>query len=102
MDSIAPPKTLDVQPAPAPANASQANPAAAAAAAEQRIADFEAAQRAELQPDKVIVRLDPEAQRFVATLTDSTTAEMLRRYPSESQLAYSRAVMAYLRAQAEK
>lgn len=32
------------------------------------------------------------------TLTDGQTAEMLRRYPSESQLAYSRAVMAYLRA----
>jgi hypothetical protein len=63
------------------------------------MAEFEAAQRADLQPDRVLVRLDADAQRFVATLTDSTTAEMLRRYPSEAQLAYSRAVMAYLRAQ---
>lgn len=53
-------------------------------------------------PDKVAVWLDPEAQRFVSTLTDTSTSEMLRRYPSESQLAYSRAVMAYLRAQIAK
>jgi hypothetical protein len=31
-------------------------------------------------------------------LQDSATSEMLRKYPSEAQLAYSRAVMAYLRA----
>ena len=53
-------------------------------------------------PDKVAVQLDPEAQRFVSTLTDNLTSEMLRRYPSESQLAYSRAVVAYLRAQIAK
>ncbi len=63
------------------------------------MAEFEAAQRADLAPDKVLVRLDEDAQRFVSTLTDANTAETLRRYPSESQLAYSRAVMAYLRAQ---
>jgi hypothetical protein len=100
MASIAPPKAIDPQPAPAPAQPSEPSPAAAAAA--QRIAQYEAMQRAELQPDKVLVRLDPDAQRFVATLTDSTTSEMLRTYPSESQLAYSRAVMAYLRAQLAK
>ena len=100
MDSIAPPKAIDPQPAPAPADVSKANPAAEAAS--RRIAQYEAAQRAELQPDKVLVRLDPDAQRFVSTLTDSATAEMLRRYPSEAQLAYSRAVMAYLRAQSQK
>jgi hypothetical protein len=66
------------------------------------MAEFDAAQRANVQPDKVLVQLDAEAQRFVATLTDSSTAEMLRRYPSEAQLAYSRAVMAYLRAQASE
>ena len=100
MDSIAPPKAIDQQPAPAPANVSEAHPAAEAAA--RRIAQYEAAQRAELQPDKVLVRLDEDAQRFVSTLTDSSTSEMLRRYPSESQLAYSRAVMAYLRAQTSR
>ena len=60
------------------------------------------AQRNELMPDKVVVSLDPDAQRFVATLTDVNTSEMMRRYPSESQLAYARAVMAYLRAQIAK
>lgn len=96
MASIAPPKAIDL-PAPAPAQSSEPGPAAEAA--KRRLADFEAAQRADLQPDTVRVQLDADAQRFVATLTDSTTSEMLRRYPSETQLAYSRAVMAYLRAQ---
>lgn len=95
MASIAPPKAVE-PPLQAPV---QSEPGPAADAARQRMAEFESAQRADLQPDRVLVRLDPEAQRFVATLTDSTTAEMLRRYPSEAQLAYSRAVMAYLRAQ---
>lgn len=49
-------------------------------------------------PNQTHVLLDEDAGRFVQTLTDGQTAEMLRRYPSESQLAYSRAVMAYLRA----
>jgi hypothetical protein len=66
------------------------------------MAEFEAVQRSSLQPDKVLVSLDEGAQRFVSILTDSSTSEMLRRYPSESQLAYSRAVMAYLRAQLAK
>lgn len=100
MGSIAPPKAIDPAPAPKPAESSEPGPAAEAA--KRRFAEFEAAHRAELQPDKVLVRLDPDSQRFVATLTDSMTSEMLRRYPSESQLAYSRAVMAYLRAQLPK
>ncbi len=100
MASIAPPKAIDPLPAPTPAQPSEPSPAAEAAAL--RIAQYEAMQRADMQPDKVLVRLDPDAQRFVATLTDSATSEMLRRYPSESQLAYSRAVMAYLRAQLAK
>jgi hypothetical protein len=100
MDSIAPPKAIEPLPAPAPAQSSEPGPAAAAAA--RRIAQYEAAQRADMQPDNMMVRLDQDAQRFVSTLTDSSTSEMLRRYPSESQLAYSRAVMAYLRAQLAK
>ena len=71
----------------------------AAEAAQKRMAAYKAELRAEVQPDNVQVRLDETAHRFVATLTDSSTGEMLRRYPSESQLAYARAVMAYLRAQ---
>ena len=71
----------------------------AAEAAQQRMAAHQAALRANVQPDNLQVSLDGNAQRFVQTLTDSSTGEMLRRYPSESQLAYARAVMAYLRAQ---
>ncbi|MBL8546716.1 MAG: hypothetical protein JNL81_09630 [Hyphomonadaceae bacterium] len=74
----------------------------AAEAAERRIAEHATAQKSELAPDRVAIALDPESQRFVATVTDTSTAEMLRKYPSESQLAYSRAVMAYLRAQVGK
>jgi hypothetical protein len=51
-------------------------------------------------PFKLQVRLDSEAQRFVQTLTNPITEEEIRSYPSEVQLAFSRAVMAYLRAQA--
>lgn len=103
MDSIAPPKATDALATSTPQSQRQSGEAhPAAEAAERRIAAFEQAQRAEAQPGKVMVHLDPDAQRFVATLTDSSTSEMLRRYPSESQLAYSRAVMAYLRAQIGK
>jgi hypothetical protein len=66
------------------------------------MAEHAAMLRAEIAPDKLQVSLDAHAARFVQTLTDANTAEMLRRYPSESQLAYSRAVMAYLRAQIGK
>jgi hypothetical protein len=102
MDTIAPPKAIELSPkvTTEPAKPIEANPAAEAA--ERRVAASEASQRAQMQPGKVEVQLDSDAQRFVATLTDSTTSEMLRKYPSESQLAYSRAVMAYLRAQIGK
>ena len=73
----------------------------AASAAERRFAESEAAQRTSSLPNQTHVLLDKDAGRFVQTLTDGQTAEMLRRYPSESQLAYSRAVMAYLRAMAD-
>lgn len=72
-------------------------PSLAAEAAERRVAEHAAMLRAEALPDKAEVRLDADAQRFVHILTDTSTAEMLRKYPSEAQLAYSRAVMAYLR-----
>lgn len=74
-------------------------PGIAAEAAQKRMAAHKAALQAEVQPDNLRVSLDGNAQRFVQTLTDSDTGEMLRRYPSEAQLAYARAVMAYLRAQ---
>ena len=46
----------------------------------------------------LLVELDKDAGRFVQILTDISTDEVLRQYPSESQLAYSRAVVAYMRA----
>ena len=98
MASITPP-----QPAPESlALRVPSEPGPAAKAAKSAIAEHAAAQRSELMPDKVAVALDQESQRFISTLTDASTAEMLRKYPSESQLAYSRAVMAYLRAQIAK
>jgi hypothetical protein len=100
MASIAPPKAIDPLPALAPAQSS--GPSPAAEAAERRMAEHQAMLQANLAPDKLRVSLDTNAGRFVQTLTDVNTAEMLRRYPSESQLAYSRAVMAYLRAQISK
>ncbi|MEZ5959399.1 MAG: hypothetical protein R3C30_03090 [Hyphomonadaceae bacterium] len=85
-----------------PPRATNSEPGPAAEAAKSTIAEHAAVQKNELMPDTVAVSLDAESQRFVSTLTDTTTSEMLRRYPSESQLAYSRAVMAYLRAQIAK
>jgi hypothetical protein len=98
MDPVAPPKAApDLNQAaqkPAPAG-----PGVAAEAAQRRMAAHQAMLRAKTEPDNLQVSLDGNAQRFVQTLTDSSTGEMLRRYPSEAQLAYARAVMAYLRAQ---
>ncbi|MEQ1818963.1 MAG: hypothetical protein ABL871_10160 [Terricaulis sp.] len=99
MASITPP-----QPAPESLSIRVTNtePGPAADAANRRIAEHAAAQRSDLTPGKVAIALDQESQRFISTLTDTSTSEMLRKYPSESQLAYSRAVMAYLRAQIGK
>jgi len=44
------------------------------------------------------IELDQEAGRFVQTLTDPATMEVLRRFPYESQLAFARAVTAYMNA----
>lgn len=99
MASIAPSQPVHDAPA---QRAPSPEPGPAAEAAKRAIAEYAAAQKTELMPDHVAVSLDPEAQRFVSILTDTSTSEMLRRYPSESQLAYSRAVMAYLRAQIGK
>ncbi len=47
---------------------------------------------------KLLVRFDGEAGRFVQTMTDAASKETIWTYPSQTQLSYSRAVMAYLRA----
>ncbi|GAN00265.1 hypothetical protein U91I_03930 [alpha proteobacterium U9-1i] len=56
------------------------------------------AQREQITPGKLLVRIDVEAGRFIQTLTDSSTMEMVWRYPSEGQLAFSRAIKAYMKA----
>lgn len=73
-----------------------------AAKAEKRPAEQVAAPANDVSAHKLSVELDRDAGRFVQVITDETTSETVRRYPSESQLAYSRAVMAYLRAQLAK
>ena len=73
----------------------------AAAAAKIRAEQIETRQN-DLLPADLSVRLDTSAERFVQTLTDQTTQETLHRYPSDAQLAFSRAVTAYLRAQIDR
>lgn len=96
MNTIAPPKAApDFKPLTTPEKAaSKAAPAADADAAEKG-----APKPPDMTPAKLQVSLDAGAQRFVQVLTDPDTSETVRRYPSETQLAYSRAVVAYLRAQ---
>ncbi|MCR6646303.1 MAG: hypothetical protein NVV62_18215 [Terricaulis sp.] len=99
MESIAPPKAApELKPlqASAPAQAAEAEAARESAKAE---AAARGPQPRDLTPAKLNVSLDENAQRFVQTLTDPHTDETVLRYPSETQLAYSRAVVAYLRAQ---
>jgi len=57
--------------------------------------------RAPLIANDLMIELDKEAGRFVLTLTDPGSSEVLRRFPQESQLAYARAVSAYLSARYE-
>lgn len=72
-----------------------------AEAASKLRAEQEAQRKNELLPANLMVRLDVDADRFVQTLTDAATEETVLKYPSESQLAFSRAVVAYLRARSE-
>jgi hypothetical protein len=44
------------------------------------------------------IELDRDAGRFVQTLTDPLTNEIIRRFPHESQLAFARAIGAYMNA----
>ncbi|MES1201038.1 MAG: hypothetical protein ABUS57_06270 [Pseudomonadota bacterium] len=78
-------------------------PAKAAKAPESEVAaKIEAQTKAELRPDlsaaKLLVAIDEGSGRFVNTLLDPNSQEVLRQYPSDAQLAFSRAVKAYLEA----
>lgn len=98
MSSITPPTpAVELQFAPKPQLEAEKGPAAQAA--DRRWAEALDAQRNDVAtPNKLEVSLDTSAGRFVQILTDANTEETLRKYPSEGQLAYSRAVMAYMRA----
>ncbi len=54
----------------------------------------EAPQRLLIRPD-LTIELDAAAQHFVQTLIDPASASLLRRYPAENQLAFSRGVHAF-------
>jgi len=92
-------ETRAAEPTRVSAVAANAGPVAEAAAKQH--AEQEARRKTELLPANLLVRLDVDAARFVQTLTDAATEETVLKYPSESQLAFSRAVMAYLRARIE-
>lgn len=53
----------------------------------------------QLIASEMLIQVDKASGRFVSTVIDPDTQEILRQYPSETQLAYSRAVRAYLAAQ---
>lgn len=76
-------------------------PGPAAKAAAERLALRKAELSASVLPDRLVVEKDEAANRFVQTLIDSQTEEVQLRYPSETQLAFSRAVAAYMRARRE-
>lgn len=70
----------------------------AAAQSAARASEILNDRRVELTPARLTIEIDREAGRFVNTLVDPNSDVVLRRYPSERQLAYSRAVNAYMRA----
>jgi hypothetical protein len=47
---------------------------------------------------KLTIEFDAAAERFVQTLIDPTNQSVLRRFPAENQLAFSRGVNAYMAA----
>ena len=76
----------------------QRAPSLVAQAAEARAEEQQAQTINNLLPGQMLVEIDRASGRFVHTLTDPQTNEVLLRYPSEGQLAFSRAVSAYIRA----
>jgi hypothetical protein len=47
---------------------------------------------------RLVIELDEASARFVRTLIDNESASVLRRYPSDGQIEFSRGVAAYLAA----
>jgi hypothetical protein len=96
--TISSPDTRAAEPTRVLANSPQ-GPVAQAAA--KLRAEQETQRKNALLPADLKLRLDADAGWFVQTLIDPVSSETLRRYPSESQLAFSRAVTAYQRARTE-
>ena len=46
----------------------------------------------------LLIELDEASDRFVQTLVDPSNQAVLRRFPNEGQLAFSRGVNAYVKA----
>jgi len=51
---------------------------------------------------KLLIEIDKASGRFINTLLDADGNKVIRQYPSDAQLAYSRAVTAYLKAMSIK
>jgi hypothetical protein len=49
-------------------------------------------------PAQLVIELDAAAERFVQTLVAAGGQTVLRRYPDENQLAFSRGINAYMAA----
>ena len=47
---------------------------------------------------RLVIELDEGSARFVQSLVDPVNQSVLRRFPNESQLAFSRGVNAYIQA----
>jgi hypothetical protein len=87
--SVTEPRLAKAESAAAPASAEVAKKTAASGAPAQQPAQ---------DSDKHQVHFDHQAARFVHTLTDADSQKTIWSYPNEAQLAYARAVMAYVRA----
>ena len=100
MGSSAPPISFQAPQQQLRPQAVEAKPSESQSVAKSAMSEFEASMR-ELASTNLVISYDEDAGRFVQTLTDANTSETLRRYPNDTQLAYSRAVVAYMRALAE-
>jgi len=102
MASIAPPQPVLLDAPSKPDVRVQASAAPdltiVAKAAEENLNQKLAEIRDNVLPAKHQVHLDHDAARFVQTVTDASTGDVVLRYPNEEQLAFSRAVAAYVRA----
>ena len=77
---------------PAPQEASPVEKAAEAIVAERQAQTIN-----QLLPGQLMIEVDHASGRFVQTMKDASE-EVLWRFPNETQLAFSRAVVAYVRA----